>query len=213
MVRDLTRILARLKFIKDTRDPLIIAQKQAQSVVDHIDSSVIQMDNLEELEGYRDLININFNTAHDFTHIVIHHSATRDTGTKSWDAIRRWHTGKIAGSPHKWRDIGYHFGVELIGKKVKILQGRPIHIQGAHAKNFNKVSVGICIVGNYDKIKPSKAHIEQALILTKWLMTYFNIPYQKVIGHREVYKILKQKDYKSCPGKLFNMSAFREELK
>ena len=44
-----------------------------------------------------------------WTHIMIHHSATEDSQTLSWQAIRRFH---MTDPEHLWADIGYHAGVE-----------------------------------------------------------------------------------------------------
>jgi len=48
--------------------------------------------------------------------IINHHSLTKDSGSVSWGAIRKWHMGLIGGEDnyytnHPMIDIGYHFGL------------------------------------------------------------------------------------------------------
>ena len=43
--------------------------------------------------------------------VICHHSLTRDSGSVSWGAIRKFHMETL-DPPYK--DIGYHCGVELV---------------------------------------------------------------------------------------------------
>lgn len=137
------------------------------------------------------------------THLIIHHSLTKDGQTVSWGAIRRYHTQDLG-----WMDIGYHFGIEQILDRVEILMGRMPTEDGAHTKEqgMNHTSLGICCVGNFDLVKPPKAQWKQCIRLCKSLVEIFNIPVANVRGHREFAT------YKSCPGNLWDMDIFRAEL-
>lgn len=146
------------------------------------------------------------------THIIIHHSLTPDSGTVSWDAIRRYHTQYLG-----WSDIGYHFGIERVGDDVRIFAGRPMERHGAHVKDggFNTRSIGICVVGNYDLEEPSPEHILAAGMLCRRLMNFGTIPPAAVLGHREAQSQagVPEHQRKTCPGGLFSMSKFRTNLR
>jgi N-acetylmuramoyl-L-alanine amidase len=151
---------------------------------------------------------------------------TRDSRTVSWDAIRRFHTSwrhhgrivtaekagalKAAGEPvvRPWRDIGYHFGIELIDDHYEILTGRPMTEPGAHCAMFdmNSTSLGICCVGNFDHASPPDAQWTAALELVLSLMDIFSIPADLVYGHGEIDA------RKTCPGRRFDMERFRRHL-
>jgi N-acetylmuramoyl-L-alanine amidase len=78
--------------------------------------------------------------------IIIHCSATPEGRDVCTDTIRQWHLDR------GWRDIGYHYVIELDGS---IVTGRPIEQVGAHCKGKNRNSIGICYVGGVDKdMKP-----------------------------------------------------------
>ncbi|MBW1666861.1 MAG: N-acetylmuramoyl-L-alanine amidase [Deltaproteobacteria bacterium] len=136
-------------------------------------------------------------------YIIIHHSLTKDGATVSWGAIRRYHTQTLG-----WRDIGYHFGIELVGEHYEILMGRLPNEVGAHCKErgMNRMSLGVCCVGNFDLRRPPDAQWEACLRLTRFLMDSYNIAADHVLGHRELAT------YKSCPGRLWDMSRFRSLL-
>lgn len=149
-------------------------------------------------------------------YIVIHHSLTKDGDSVNWDAIRKYHM-EVNG----WNEIGYHFGIERIKDDYHIMLGREMDKMGAHAKDggFNKKSFGICIVGNWDlEVPPDKPWI-LAIMFTKKLIEYLAtkgmpIPINNVIGHREAQEMagLPPEGRKSCPGKLFDINKFRQEL-
>ena len=138
--------------------------------------------------------------------IIIHHSATKDSETVSWQAIRRFHVDECA-----WGEIGYHFGVEQVQDKAwamptyEILFGRFPYQMGAHTKGYNHNSIGICCVGNFDEIAPPKEQWDLCVKLVKWLMEIYQIPKDRVFPHRQFSD-------KTCPGKLWDMDKFRDEL-
>lgn len=80
--------------------------------------------------------------------IIVHCSATPEGANIKTDTIRRWH---VKGN--KWKDIGYHYVVELDGKVGK---GREEKTTGAHTKGKNSTSIGVCYVGGLDQEKRPK---------------------------------------------------------
>ena len=140
-------------------------------------------------------------------YIVIHHSLTEDDKTVSWGAIRRYHMNTL-----KWHDIGYHYGVELVGDNYEILKGRMDDEVGAHCLGFNDRSLGVCVVGNFDNQAPNEEQIAILARLVKSLMAVHGIPPEHVIGHWESYGMLNRRVEKSCPGNRFSMKNFREVL-
>ncbi len=128
--------------------------------------------------------------------IFIHCSATQPTwgqGTNlRWkvDEIRSWH--KARG----FSDIGYHYVIDRDGKVAK---GRDEETIGAHAKGWNKDSIGICLLGGFgsnanDKFLDNYTQIQQDVIVKK--INELLEKYGKdvvVRGHNEV-------SAKACPG-------------
>ena len=170
------------------------------------------------------------------SHIVIHHSATKDGNTFDWGAIRQYHTSYridgrsvvkdeferrkvIKDGKHfevPWIDIGYHWGIESVNGHLEIIRGRNTDYDGAHCKqlDMNHKGIGICLIGNFDGEIPSISLVEKTRDMVQWLMGVYNIPWTQVVGHREVQAKcgMPENERKSCPGKLFNMDAFRSTL-
>lgn len=173
------------------------------------------------------------------TYIVIHHSLTSDGATVRWNGIRAFHTswryggetiteqkahelqavGQKVEAP--WRDIGYHFGVEQVKDDYQIMLGRELNVRGAHVGdgNFNIKSIGICLIGNFDKAAPAEKQFKLGQLLVKRLRAHLalkgmKIPVASVVGHWEAQQLagVPEVGRKSCPGRLFDMDLFRAGL-
>lgn len=110
---------------------------------------------------------------------IIHCSDTPENMDIGVKEIREWHT-KERG----WSDIGYHL---VIRRDGAIELGRPINISGAHARGYNQISIGTCLVGR-DEF--TDAQLESLKFLDKHFKMSYNC---KSIGHNEV------NENKTCP--------------
>ena len=120
--------------------------------------------------------------------IVIHCSATEEGKEYTVEDITRWHQAR------GFRTIGYHFLIHSDGSIDGEAEGcRSIMEIGAHAKGFNRHSIGICYIGGLLYKQPADtrtpAQIESMRCLLKALQSIFP---SKIIGHNEVSN-------KACP--------------
>lgn len=136
-------------------------------------------------------------------HIILHCSATRDSGTVSWNAIRNYHI-----ATRGWDDIGYHFGIEDVNDELIILQGRHPADVGAHCRagGMNHKSIGVCVVGEYDNVPPDKYRLAVTLDLLTKLCFLYSIPSKNILGHREI------DGRKTCPGLSWNLDTLRTSV-
>ena len=72
------------------------------------------------------------------TLIIVHCSANRQGSTLRMMDIDRLH--RSLG----WKGCGYHFVIPTDGT---IETGRPLEQVGAHCKNHNRYSIGVCYIG------------------------------------------------------------------
>ncbi|WP_241267454.1 peptidoglycan recognition protein family protein [Streptomyces scabichelini] len=99
----------------------------------------------------------------------VHHSASGNNYRCSQApsvirSIYRYHV-KSSG----WRDIGYNF---LVDKCGNIYEGRAggvaKPVMGAHTLGFNSNSMGIAVLGSFDRTKPRAAAVNAIARLTAW---------------------------------------------
>jgi len=118
--------------------------------------------------------------------IIIHCSATKEGNNVTASTIDQWHKDR------GWRGIGYHYVVTLDGT---IEYGRSIYETGAHVKNYNKGSIGICYIGGLGSSMEAKdtRTIEQKESLLLLLKTLKKMhPKATIHGHNEFSS-------KACP--------------
>ena len=101
-----------------------------------------------------------------------------------------------------WGDLGYHF---LISKDGRIWEGRPMKYQGAHAGNptLNRGNIGIALIGNFDRTKPSTAQVRSLQNLLASLCDLYRIQPSKIFGHGDLKTT-------GCPGR--HLSSILREL-
>lgn len=63
---------------------------------------------------------------------------------------------------------------------------------------MNERGIGICLVGNFNEDKVSRAQAQAMVYLVKKLMQYYHIPKDHVLGHGQVKGAATD-----CPGKKF----------
>ena len=142
------------------------------------------------------------------THIVIHHSLTKDGATVSWAAIEKFHR-----ETHGWRDIGYHAGVEVVtpledlkAYRYQALFGRaPYDVAAACPQGrMNEVGLHVCCVGNFDVEVPAPEMYACLVkrIVIPWRRQY-GIATERIKGHHDFNSA------KSCPGANFSLELVR----
>lgn len=138
----------------------------------------------------------------EWTSIVIHHTASERGSVES---INDAHLQKKDSSGNSWLGIGYHF---VIGNGDGMGDGdiEPTfrwreQMHGAHAgdNDFNQHGIGIVLVGNFEETPPTAAQLASVKRLVGALRAEYEIPSDKVVGHRDVKAT-------ACPGKLFPMA-------
>ena len=123
------------------------------------------------------------------TLLVIHCSAVRPDQTSSAAQIDTWHRR----DRHYKFGIGYHYVVRRDGQ---IEPGRPEWMVGAHCKNHNAHSLGICYEGGLDaRGQPADTRtLAQKLALLHLLeVLHRKYPKALIVGHHDLNP---QKD---CP--------------
>jgi len=129
--------------------------------------------------------------------IVVHHSASREGGAARFDG---WHRAK------GWDGVGYDFvignGTDTADGAIEATFRWREQRDGAHAKGWNDLAVGICLVGNFEETDPTPKQMEALVRLVRHLRRRFDVPPERVVGHGALGATL-------CPGKRLSLPALR----
>ena len=112
--------------------------------------------------------------------IVIHCSATKENYPFTIQALETTHRKR------GFTRIGYHYYIRQSGEVINI---RPLSRIGAHAKGYNRNTIGICYEGGLDKVgKPKDTRtLEQRAALRQLVNELLlRFPGCKVCGHRDL---------------------------
>jgi len=123
--------------------------------------------------------------------ITVHHTGEHKGMAEMGDReliqrIEHFHT-----QTRGWSAIGYHY---IIGRDGRVYEGRPAGIQGAHVARHNAHNLGVSLVGDFQKHRPSD---RQLAVLEHFLddqRRRYKVGRQSVHGHRDLGPTI-------CPGK------------
>ncbi len=141
-----------------------------------------------------------------WTTIVIHHSATATGGAKVFDKHHRQNNG--------WDELGYHFvignGTDTPDGYVEVGSRWYKQKHGAHCKTpdnyYNEHGIGICLVGNFDKTRPTGKQLASLERLVRFLCDVCNIRPKRVTTHGALTHKTR------CPGRHFSLPALRRAI-
>jgi len=146
-------------------------------------------------------------TTTKWKYIVIHHSSTPSGNAKIFDRYHREDMKMADG-------LAYHFvignGTKSGDGEVEVGSRWQKQITGPHCFDgvMNEHAIGICLVGDFEKGKPTPVQMKALEELLKKLLKDYNIPPAQVVGHNEV-----DKGKTDCPGKNFPITDLRRRLK
>ncbi|MDR0533896.1 MAG: LysM peptidoglycan-binding domain-containing protein [Verrucomicrobiales bacterium] len=141
--------------------------------------------------------------SHIWKYIVVHHSGSDSGNAKIFDYYHR--------SRGMENGLAYHFvignGSDSGDGEIEVGGRWPKQLKGGHLRSDeqNEVAIGICLVGNFDKDRPTRKQIAALIELVNYLnrrVTTAGYPRPKFVLHRDIN--IRPTD---CPGKNFPAAA------
>ena len=137
--------------------------------------------------------------------ILVHHSATEAGNMALLDKHHKEANG--------WLGIGYDFlidnGTGAADGLVETTFRWKQQIQGAHAgpglHEYNDHWIGVCLVGNFNDGRPTRAQMKSLVRLVRFLQEYCGIPEENIRVHRDIRDT-------ECPGRKFPLQELRRDF-
>lgn len=147
------------------------------------------------------------NVKPQWKYIAIHHSAT-----KRGNAVMFANYHSARGMQN---GLAYHFVIDngTCGKHDGQLEIGPRwkkQLPGGHCRQqwVNECTIGICLVGNFNRSRPTPRQMRTLVNLVHKLMQKYNISTDHVLGHGRI-----KGEKSQCPGKYFPWNDFYSDLK
>lgn len=140
-------------------------------------------------------------------YIVIHHSGTTSATVKGMDEYHR----RVR---HMENGLAYHF---VIGNGHGMKDGAVAvgprwtkQLDGGHlaSPSLNKISLGICLVGNFDKQRPTAKQMASLEALIRALLARCHLGLDAIKTHQQINPV-----YTRCPGRHFPLKALLKDLR
>jgi len=134
-------------------------------------------------------------------YIVIHHSATTAGTPRAMDAYHR----RVR---HMENGLAYHFvignGHGMKDGEIYVGQRWKRQLPGGHLSSarLNEVSVGICLVGDFNRSKPTRRQLESLEALLQALLERCGLEPDAVTTHKRIVP-----GHTECPGRLFSLKS------
>lgn len=155
----------------------------------------ISQEKLYEMKKEIDIKNVHYEWKEELekdnkpTMLIYHHTAIKNISPLEIDEL---HKNK------GWNGIGYHY---YIRKDGVIYNGRDEEAEGSHTKGYNKVSIGVCLEGDFEEEDVTESQMKALEKLSVYLCLKYDI--KNIIPHRNLGKTL-------CPGKNFPMDEIKD---
>lgn len=132
------------------------------------------------------------NPAGLYSRLTIHHEGNTPFFATSYNHIAR-ELRTVLGShlARRYGDIAYHLAIDYAGR---IWEGRSLSYEGAHVLSNNEGNIGIVLLGNFERQRPSSPQLASLNELTAILRSACGIPRSSVYGHRDLSPSV-------CPGR------------
>ncbi len=139
-------------------------------------------------------------------YVVIHHSGTLKDSAKGMDRYHREERRMENG-------LAYHFvignGKGMGDGEIYIGNRWRKQLQGGHLSSLklNQISIGICLVGNFEKTKPTSKQMERLEALVRYLKGAARISSRNITTHTTI-----NTNPTVCPGRYFPTEQFKKKF-
>lgn len=139
-------------------------------------------------------------------YIVVHHSGTANGSARSMDLYHRL-------KRHMENGLAYHFvignGNGMPDGRIEIGDRWRRQIKGGHlaSESLNEISLGICLVGNFETGRPTAQQMKSLYALVQYLVERCRTTSTSVKTHRQINTKPTQ-----CPGRNFPTKSLMENL-